>query len=889
MKIKEFSITRYGPLKNITPFRLTDFNLFWGKNEDGKTLTIDALVKLLLGRNVRDFEHIDRVEESPEGYVIIEDDKNKEIKLPEKGNLTKVVGLTPSECRNIFIIRNSDLSIARESEFYTNVTDRLTGLRTEEISSVKKKLQELGQLTRADSSADLSDSKDFGKIKSRVNISRTLIKEIDGLRERIKKEKFDELEEESARQREEIDRIIQKMEDLEDARKREKYEKGKEALDKLKEALERLKELKIYNEDEEKSWEDSERKLQEYVGEKKGLLDELKKEKQMFDKVTKNLEEKEQDFQIMEQRRKVIDEMEREIREFIDLGSKLVEKGKGKAKVEKRAEEVEQMFQTLKWRKREIEDQIRPYMKNYVERRAAIKSQEPKNKFFTLPLVACGVLLGISLVGIIIRPLILFYLLFSLFFVSSFIFGLFKFRFIRGKGELAKMFEEIRINLSKFGLGEDDFEGLSSNLQEFEEEYSQKEEERERAIKDKTALENDFNFADNRHRESGNRIKEAAAKLGWNGQQNVEEHLPSIEEFREDYSKEKKELEDARVRNKSLEDKIKELEDIQIPRIKRMIEETEEGINKIKRKSREESIQEYVNKLKLKHECKKSLGEQKSILESLFGAQDKTLEKNISYWNGEIKDLEDYRHKAINIEYDEKTVSKLKEDEKLCEGELDKIKEKMNRFQKGLEGIEREANKILQLEADYWHCKTSVDLDAIKNKIEEFINENESNKDNVLEVMKIFEEIETVEKEKVSELFGKDSSIPNYFNEITDGLYEEVLFNQKVGEIKVKRKDGVVLEAGKLSGGAYDQLYLSIRLALGEKLLKGKKGFFIMDDPFVKADPDRLQRQIETLKKISELGWQIIYFSAKGEIKDVLNDYIDCGAVNYIEVQGIFS
>ena len=96
-------------------------------------------------------------------------------------------------------------------------------------------------------------------------------------------------------------------------------------------------------------------------------------------------------------------------------------------------------------------------------------------------------------------------------------------------------------------------------------------------------------------------------------------------------------------------------------------------------------------------------------------------------------------------------------------------------------------------------------------------------------------------------------------------------------------------QAEKLSGGAYDQLYLSIRLALGEKLLKGKKGFFIMDDPFIKADPDRLQRQIETLKKISELGWQIMYFSAKGEIKDALKEDIKRGAINYVEVQGIFS
>ncbi|UCC96181.1 MAG: hypothetical protein JSW40_05410, partial [Candidatus Omnitrophota bacterium] len=78
MKLKEFSIMRYGPLPSTGRGSLRNFNLFWGKNEDGKTLTIDALVKLLLGRNIKDFDRsIDRVEEEPEGYVIIEDDKGK--------------------------------------------------------------------------------------------------------------------------------------------------------------------------------------------------------------------------------------------------------------------------------------------------------------------------------------------------------------------------------------------------------------------------------------------------------------------------------------------------------------------------------------------------------------------------------------------------------------------------------------------------------------------------------------------------------------------------------------------------------------------------------------------------------------------------------------------
>jgi uncharacterized protein YhaN len=103
----------------------------------------------------------------------------------------------------------------------------------------------------------------------------------------------------------------------------------------------------------------------------------------------------------------------------------------------------------------------------------------------------------------------------------------------------------------------------------------------------------------------------------------------------------------------------------------------------------------------------------------------------------------------------------------------------------------------------------------------------------------------------------------------------------------VLRRDGTILEAEKLSGGAYDQLYLAIRIALGERLLQGTTGFFIMDDPFVKADTARLQRQIEVLQRIAQLGWQVLYFSAKAEMKEALKAPIKRGIVGYLEVQEI--
>ncbi len=670
MKIREFAITRYGPLPDTGRISLNNFNLFFGKNEEGKTLTIDALVKLLLGRKVRDFEHIDRVEENPEGYVILKDENGEEIKLPERGDLMKVAGFTPSECRNIFIVRNSDLSIARESEFYTNVTDRLTGLRTKDIASIKKKLQELGKLTRADSEAELSDRDEFGKMKTRVNGARGLIEKMNKLQSKIKEEKIDKLEEELVRYSQELKRTKREIENFEAARKREKYEKGKGALRELKE--------------EEQSPE----------------AEELRKK--------------------------------------------------------------EQYLQILRDKRRKIDEKIRPEMSVYEMRKEETAGQETKGKFFTFVAIISPVLLGLSLLGIITVSSFLFYalsVLFAIFTVTSWIF---KFQFMRNRASLAKAFAGIKSYASGLELDAENIEGIISNIQEFEKKY----------------------FSEGREVEG-------------------------------------------------MKEKRREL-----------------------------------------------IGIQKGILKNLFEAKGETLEENIYHWDEEIKNIQEYKGKAEDIEFDEEILSKLKEERKTHEGRLNEINWEMRRFQKDLEEIERESNRILQLE-DYLHCKTSVDLDAVRNRLQEFIVENESNKNAALEAIEIFEEIEMEEKRRVSELFGKDSAVSRYFNEITAGLYKEVLFQQEIGEIQVERRDGEMLPAEKLSGGAYDQLYLSIRLALGEKLLKGREGFFIMDDPFIKADPDRLKELTRVLKKISESGWQIIYFSAKGEIIEAFKKDIDSGTINY--------
>jgi len=778
MKIKEFLITRYGPLPDTGRILLDKFNLFFGKNEDGKTLTIDAFVKLLLGKNMKEFQKINRVEEKPEGYIIIEDDKGKEIKLSKKKDLTKTVGLTTSECRNIFIIRDSDLSIAQESEFYTNVTDRLTGLRTKEISSIKKKLQEIGRLTRAASDSDFSDKKDFDNIKSRINSASELLGEINILKDKIRKEKFDLLEEESVKCKEEIEGVEQEVVNLENARKRENYEKGKEALDKLKEAFEEFRDLKIYNEDDKQLWRDYERDSQKYNKEKEKFSAEVKEIEKEFKDTNKELNGIERDFRIFDERKKKLDE------------------------------------------------EIRPELKTCEMKSGELAQQEGKNIFFTSVGIISVILFGVSLLGVIFSPslLLLFYILVVLSSISSVFSAIFKFQFVRNKAYLVGMFKRNKLTLSKFGLDAEDIEGIFSNIQNFDDEYHKKSDE----------------------------------------------------------------LQEIKRKKENLEGKIKELRYKKIPDIGNKIKGIEENIDGIKIKSGEGSLDEYTKKFKSKQKLEKLIGERKSVLKSYFGEKLEKLEENISQWDEEIGNFAEYKDKAEEIKYSETAVTELGEKERGFEEKLEDINNKMESLQKEMEDVQRKVNKILRAEEELY-CKTSVDLKAVEDRLQKFVDENESNKDNVLEVIKYFEEIEIEEKEKVSKLFGKDSYISKYFNEITDGLYEEVTFNQETGRIEVKRMDGEILGAEKLSGGAHDQLYFSIRLALGEKLLKGNKGFFIMDDPFVKADPDRLKRQIDALKKITKLGWQVLYFSAKGEIRDALKIDIANGTVKYIKFQGLFS
>lgn len=754
MKISEFEVRRYGPLHLRKKIKLGDFNLIYGLNETGKTLTIEALIRILLGRKIKKFRGIDRVNETPEGYIVIKT-KEGDRKIPDHGRLSDITDLTPSECRNIFIIRDSDLSV-EEEEFYTEITDRLTGLKSREINSLKEMIRELTKLTHTNRFLNTGEE----KLKDRMEGAVLLSEEVELLINKATEENLDPLEEEYIHIKDDIDEKEKLIEEYENARRREQFNKGTLSLQVKEDALRKIDELKDYNNEDYQKWRDAEREniqLNKKLSEHRIRI----KEKEMQ---SKDLEEE-------------INELNYEF----DLMRK----------------------------KKSTLDQIHPRLENIKNREIEIQGREEKAKFYRNFVWIFYVLLGISIVGLFLRPALPVLILTLLFLILTLFSLAYQYRFTLSRAGIKRDLERIRMELSTIGLEGERVEEINKNIEEFYQVYGQRE----------------------------------------------DKHLTKEAE------------------KKSLFDGIRALKNSR-QEIEKQIEANTLIIDRIKDMTREVDREGYGERLKEKDEHLKFIRDQENILSTLFGE---------TGWVEKLEELKEFKDKSPDVDYDEKTFRGLKEELDKSKERLKKLDNMMDSFQGELKEVERGANNIF-IKGEII-CNGTLDLKKLKKQLDDFIRDNNNKRGNAITAIEILNAIGEEEREKVEALFGEKSSVSEYFSKITKGFYEKVEFNRDINGIVAYLSDGKRLNAEQLSGGAYDQLYLSVRLALGEELLSGEKGFFILDDPFIKASPDRLKSQMDLLKEVKGYGWQIIYFSAKGEVKEMLEKEIQDGSVKYIELK----
>ena len=169
---------------------------------------------------------------------------------------------------------------------------------------------------------------------------------------------------------------------------------------------------------------------------------------------------------------------------------------------------------------------------------------------------------------------------------------------------------------------------------------------------------------------------------------------------------------------------------------------------------------------------------------------------------------------------------------------------------------------------------TNVDaLEDLQERLDAFVAAIETDADVSRAAATVLEEMAASENEKMTTLF-EDGTAADIFTRVTDDRYADLRLTDD-SELVVDLASDRTLAPDELSRGTRDQLYLSVRVALGRRLLEGRQGFFLMDDAFLSSDPQRLARQAEVVADLADAGWQVVYLTCKRDAREELVDVAD--------------
>lgn len=248
-----------------------------------------------------------------------------------------------------------------------------------------------------------------------------------------------------------------------------------------------------------------------------------------------------------------------------------------------------------------------------------------------------------------------------------------------------------------------------------------------------------------------------------------------------------------------------------------------------------ESFKKSVSYSEKYTELKNNKDYKESILTKILGDESfedlKNKTKNVNFY--EIKKLDKQSHQ-LNI-------YKL-------EQEKTTLTESINNILKEIDEIEHSTRNLAEIEEEIDFYENKINGFKRKIKVAEVASER---------IVKISNSI----KGDFMPLLRK--SISDNFAYLTSGKYSEVVIDEdmNITVVEEDNKDRHI-ELESLSGGTLDQLYLSLRVGLGNIISGNKNIPLIFDDSFVQYDSKRLKNSIEMLAKESERR-QIILFTCQ--------------------------
>ncbi|HOK23514.1 MAG TPA: AAA family ATPase [Candidatus Hydrothermia bacterium] len=761
MKISRIEIKKYGPLSLKMPITPSDFNLFWGLNEKGKSLVIEAILSNLpvstpTGDRSSWSKELRSIDEND---VLIEVEEEKEIYNNKKGKMLKL-NLSRVDIYNLFFVLNSnvmyDFEGKKDRELFQRALDTMSSTYIDTLKDVKKKLLEMNKLTEK---LELKSTASDDYLGERYTKAQEVLKSIDDLMKKIEEEKYQEVELRVAEIKRELEEISKREGVMKSKRDERIMEKTSELMDMYYDLMNRADFYKMYDDEA----------LEVF----RNLYVELDKVKERIE----NLREKEL---------KYLDER------IAELSARLVEAGKVKSEMQ-RIEVTEKM--------------LRDKLVEYKLAEQGYKSDLKRKKSLNILYIVSLALFFVSFfVTVRVKNPYLLFIPGALAVIS--IVSIWQFisvsqsikNFLALKAEV---FDRARI----LGLKSLEIEGLEAELDGIKNDLGEREKEFERIKAEKETIEKE------------RRLKEAELK-------ELEEKRIELET--------RIEFEAEKYRVEGLDDFEKKVEE---------------------RRNLQSKAREYFKELEgLWHS---------TILEY----QDEN--DFMSKVQDQLKKIRMQKIEGVAVEYNPQELENIEERKKALTEEKQELEGRIQWLYREYTKIQNVAEDVIK---EGFFIDTFSDLIECKNRLEQFVNEQDENKKLTRFIVGAIEDEITVSQARLNDLFSDLTETSKIFESITDGRYRSVKYDEAKSSIVVEDAKGNILDIFKLSGGTIDQLFFSIRVGLGMKMLQGKKGFFVFDDPFVKSDGERLQRELDLLAKISEEGWQVLFFSCKDEVKSYLLD-----------------
>ena len=297
-----------------------------------------------------------------------------------------------------------------------------------------------------------------------------------------------------------------------------------------------------------------------------------------------------------------------------------------------------------------------------------------------------------------------------------------------------------------------------------------------------------------------------------------------------------------------------------------------------------DSIDAYEALVEQREDRKRQRSEAETVLERELGdpKSDEPADR-IAAWESELAD----RREALGDvdvtagAFDEATLAELQRSRSDLEGRLEALTERLEAHGKKMEEFERRATELTPppvVDADpSLEARTVEGLRHLQADLTELSSEIERNAEVSRRAIAILDAIKTEEEKKVATLFDPEGPASGILAHLTEDRYTAVDYDPDAETLSVSTPDDRTLSVHQLSRGARDQLYFAARLSLAQQVLGGDAGFLLLDDPFLAADPERLRNGFQTLRRLTDQGWQVLYFTAKPEVYDEVAPAFDCG------------